>query len=177
MNPNLASRALLRHLRERFAIDWHGYHGAAHWARVRLNGLALAGPTGANAHVVELSSFFHDACRVNEGRDAGHGQRGGELARALRGTYFEASDEEMELLVLACDGHSGGGIDADITVQDCWDADRLDLARVGTMPKAKYLCTEQARQQQVIDQAVQRSREWLAGRRRGGSGAGASSRR
>ena len=31
--------ALLKHLRQRFAINWHGAHVAAHWARVRNNGL------------------------------------------------------------------------------------------------------------------------------------------
>ena len=41
------------------------------------------------------------------------------------------SREEEDLLAYACRHHSGGMIDADITVQACWDADRLDLGRVG----------------------------------------------
>ena len=34
--------ALLKHLRQHFAISWHGAHGASHWARVRNNGLMIA---------------------------------------------------------------------------------------------------------------------------------------
>jgi len=35
--------------------------------------------------------------------------------------------------------HSDGAVDADPTIQTCWDADRLDLGRVGIKPAAKYL--------------------------------------
>jgi uncharacterized protein len=136
---------LLNYLRERFAIDWHGSHGAAHWVRVRKNGMVLAKSTGANITVVELFSFFHDSCRVNEYVDEKHGERGAALAKALRGDLFNATDAEMVLLVDACTGHSDGDVEADVTVQTCWDADRLDLGRVGIKPNAKYLCTAAAK--------------------------------
>ena len=86
---------LLRHLRDRFLIDWHGHHGASHWVRVRRNGLLLAKGTGANALVVELFAFFHDSCRVNEYTDRNHGSRGAELAVKLWGKYFDATEAEM----------------------------------------------------------------------------------
>ena len=35
--------------------------------------------------------------------------------------------------------HSDGAVDSDPTIQTCWDADRLDLGRVGIKPTAKYL--------------------------------------
>ncbi len=148
--------SLLNHLRERFAIDWHGAHGAAHWVRVRKNGMVLAKTTGANINVVELFSFFHDSCRLNEYVDDGHGKRGAELATKLRGSLFEATDAEMVLLVEACTGHSDGEVDADVTVQTCWDADRLDLGRVGIKPDAKYLCTAAAKDPMMM-QASYRS--------------------
>ncbi len=68
--------ALLSHLRNQMSIDWFGHQGIAHWTRVRANGLMLAGDTGAIVHVVELFAFFHDARRVNEHVDYGHGARG-----------------------------------------------------------------------------------------------------
>lgn len=46
----------------------------------------------------------------------------------------------------ACIGHSDGHIKAVPTVQACWDADRLDLGRVGIIPTARYLCTDVARE-------------------------------
>ena len=149
--------ALLKHLRQRFTINWHGAHGAAHWARVRKNGLLIAVATGANMSVVELFAFFHDSCRVNEYTDHDHGKRGADLALKLQGRMFEASSDEMSLLVEACAGHSDGFTKADITVQTCWDADRLDLGRVGIEPHPKYLCTEVAREAKFLKAAYQRS--------------------
>ena len=39
----------------------------------------------------------------------------------------------------------------------CWDADRLDLARVGIDPHPDYLCTALARRRDTIEEAVMRS--------------------
>ena len=153
-------QALLAHLRSQFQIDWNGYHGISHWARVRHNGLLLAPQTGANPHVVELFAFFHDSRRMNEGEDEDHGRRGAQLAQQLKGRFFEATDAEMDLLVHACKYHSEGVTEGDATVRTCWDADRLDLARVGIRPAARYLCTAAAKDPAVIEAAVRRARGW-----------------
>ena len=153
--------ALLQHLREQLVIDWWGHHGIAHWARVRANGLMLAKHTGANIHVVELFSFFHDARRFNEHTDKDHGIRGAALARELRGTYFDATEQEMELLDFACVNHSGGLTRSDPTVLTCWDADRLDLGRVGITVNPKYLGTKVAKSTAAISKANARADAWL----------------
>ena len=78
-------RILVLQLRHQLEIDWWGHHhGIAHWARVRANDLTLADRTGANRHVVELFTFFHDSRRFNEHVDDGHGARGASVASALR---------------------------------------------------------------------------------------------
>jgi uncharacterized protein len=135
----------------------HGIHGLAHWERVRENGLFLAERTGARADVVELFAYFHDACRRNDGHDPDHGPRGAELARSLAGRVFEIDCGGLELLLEACAGHTRGGTVAEITVATCWDADRLDLGRVGTTPRPERLCTVAARDPQVIAWACARS--------------------
>ena len=71
----------------------------------------------------------------------------------------------LDQLAYACRHHSDGLTEADVTVQTCWDADRLDLARVGIEPEPRLLCTQQAKSRDVIDAAVRRSLE----RRVGGS--------
>ena len=38
------------------------------------------------------------------------------------------------MLEEACRLHTNGQREADVTIQTCWDADRLDLLRVGTHP-------------------------------------------
>jgi uncharacterized protein len=160
LTDRIDRRGLIRHLRAQFSIDWRGHHGISHWARVRLNGLTLARLNGANAHVVELFAFFHDARRQNEHTDDGHGNRGAVLAMQLQGRIFEASAHEMDLLVRACQRHSDGELRADLTVMTCWDADRLDLGRVGIMPDPRYLCTAQAKDSDNLRQAHARSIAW-----------------
>jgi uncharacterized protein len=151
-------RALIGRLRERFALDWRGIHGAPHWARVRRNGLLLAERTGASRPVVELFAFLHDACRQHDGRDAGHGGRAAGLVERLRDEGLVAlGDEEAALLAFACRHHSDGLLDADVTVQTCWDADRLDLGRVGRRPDPARLCTPAARDRALIAWAYRRS--------------------
>lgn len=154
-------RGLLTYLRGQFEISWEGCHGMPHWARVRANGLMLAEQTGANKHVVELFAFFHDSGRQNEGIDQGHGWRGSTIAEQLRGRFFDASDAEMALLNHACVYHSDGLTTGETTVLTCWDADRLDLGRVGKRPDPKYLCTNAARQESCLSQAHRRAMAWV----------------
>lgn len=159
------SAEFFEHLVTSHALGHHGFHGRDHWLRVLFNGRLLAAETGANLRVVELFALIHDSCRENENDDPMHGWRAAQYACQLRGTWFEASDAEMDLLASACELHSDGHIEADITVQTCWDADRLDLGRVGIRPSASYLCTEAARRGDVIAAAYQRSTMAMMGSR------------
>jgi len=83
--------------------------------------------------------------------------RGAAFAATLRGTLIHLSDAEFALLHTACADHTKGLLDADITIQTCWDADRLDLGRVGTTPDPARLCTAAARDADMIRWAGQRS--------------------
>ena len=109
----------------------HGIHGVAHLARVLETGGHLAEVTGANIEVVQLFAVFHDSQRVTEKTDPLHGIRGAEFAAKLRGKLFDLNDDDFDLLFVACAGHMDHPTDDDPTVQTCWDADRLDLGRVG----------------------------------------------
>ena len=63
--------------------------------------------------------------------------------------------------IQACDLHTEGYLEADITVQTCWDADRLDLGRVGTTPRVEKLCTEGAKDPGLLKWAVKRGEALL----------------
>ena len=158
MTPRLVTPELVTRLRQRFSLRWHGVHGASHWARVRWNGLALSERTGANRTVVELFAMVHDVCRDNDFHDPLHGARAAQFLQELRGSVISISDTEAKLLAYACTHHSDGHTEADVTVQTCWDADRLDLGRVGIRPQPRYLCTAAARQHDFLEHAFQRSR-------------------
>ena len=149
---------LIEAIREQYALSWNGIHGISHWTRVRENGLWLAERTGAKWQIVELFAYLHDSKRVNEGRDPGHGERAARLVRTLQGSVIHLSDGDLDRLVYACTYHTDGLTEADVTVQTCWDADRLDLGRVGIRPRARFLCTAPAREPKTIQWALARSR-------------------
>ena len=148
---------LLDHLLKQFPLVDSFIHGEGHWMRVLYNGRILAKETGANLNVVELFAVMHDCKRDNEHYDLDHGRRAAEYVHEIRGKWFDITDEETELLVEACRYHSDGLVEGDITVQTCWDSDRLELGRVGIKPVPKRLCTEFAKRQDVIEAAYQRS--------------------
>lgn len=157
MISDVISRELIRFLHCEFQLEWRGIHGVGHWTRVRLNGLHLARSTGASSRVVELFAFLHDARRLHDGRDPRHGVRAAALVREIHGRLFSVDPDELRLLEVACRDHSAGWIRADVTVQTCWDADRLDLGRVGIRPHPDRLCTEAARRPEVMAAAYERS--------------------
>ena len=99
---------------------------------------------------MRLFAIFHDSKRVNEGVDQDHGRRGADYAASLHGDLFDLSDDELDLLCTACSDHTDGSADAGITVQTCWDADRLDLGRVGILPEANSLCTDAAKTPEIV---------------------------
>ncbi len=145
-------------VRGHFALDWSGIHGAAHWARVRDNGLRLAGQTGARTDVVELFGFLHDVERKTDGWDLQHGKRAARFVRSHHGSLFTLDEAGLDLLCDACARHSDGMLDADVTIQTCWDADRLDLGRIGVIPDPAKLCTAAARDAKIIEWAYARSK-------------------
>jgi uncharacterized protein len=50
------------------------------------------------------------------------------------GLLFDLPDHEFRLLDRACVGHTHKRTHPNVTIQTCWDADRLDLGRVGITP-------------------------------------------
>lgn len=150
--------SLLELVRHRFAMPLGGIHGEAHWHRVHDNGLRLAARTGADVHIVELFAYLHDSCRLGDGGDRDHGRRAAELVRSLDGSLLDLPGEGLECLAYACTYHSDGLVEAGVTVQTCWDADRLDLGRIGVRPKSTRLCTPAAQDPEMIEWAWARSR-------------------
>lgn len=130
-------------------------HGPGHWRCVAWIGLRLLPAVpGADAAIVFLFGLLHDSMRLNDGHDPDHGRRAGLLARRLNGSAFQLDDDRLDRLQFACDHHTGGGRSADPTIAVCWDADRLNLWRVGTAPDPRFLSTEPAREKEMIRDAA-----------------------
>ncbi len=120
-------------------------HGEEHWRRVATNGLELAGAVGADPLVAVLFGIFHDAMRFDEYRDEEHGKRGGFLACCINSELIGLSEDRLDLLYLACAGHSNGETSDDPTIGVCWDADRLDLCRLGEQIRPESMSTAPGR--------------------------------
>jgi uncharacterized protein len=119
-------------------------HGITHWQTVERNGLYLARFTGADVKVVSYFAYFHDCMRENEHRDPEHGARGSRYAKKHK-QLLGLTDEQLATLCRACSGHTHGRKSNCVTVTTCWDADRLDLGRVGILPDANYLFSAEAK--------------------------------
>ena len=158
----MIARELIHSILERYALPWGGTHGVPHWARVLENGRRLAARTGAKIRIVEFFAVFHDSQRVNEGFDDDHGRRGAKLARELHGIQYNLDHGDIELLIQACELHTEGYLEGDVTVQTCWDADRLDLGRVGITPREEKLCTDGARDPDLLMWAIKQGEELFA---------------
>lgn len=136
---------LIERIKAQYRLDWHGTHGWPHWVNVNKAGQQIALYHGLNANVIQLFAIFHDACRENELDDEGHGRRGAGLAFKLRGDFpilRDLSQRDFDSLYVACAEHTDGTITEHGLIGACWDADRLDLGRVGITPNARYLSTE-----------------------------------
>ena len=138
-------QAIWEHVTRNFKCDRSSVHGPSHWRRVERNGLFIASRNGAIQDIVRLFAIFHDSRREHDGMDISHGARGAAYAASLRGKLFQLSDEQFELLDYACKWHTQGRLSDDPTIGACWDADRLDLGRVGIAPDPGYMSTEAAR--------------------------------
>ncbi|GAK60355.1 hypothetical protein U27_00246 [Candidatus Vecturithrix granuli] len=157
MSGNLTTR-LFQALQQQYALPLHGIHGISHWARVYENGCRIAEKTRVNLKIVQLFALFHDSKRQNEGADPEHGIRGAKYAATFhQAALLDLSDQEFDLLYRACADHTDGLIEADITVQACWDADRLDLYRVGILPDPALLCTNAAKSPELREWANTRA--------------------
>ena len=148
---------ILHAILEEYVLPWDGDHGIAHWARVLENGLRVADETGADIEIVQLFAVLHDSQRVNEFTDPDHGPRAAVFALKVRGFLFDLPDHEFSLLQRACTGHTHERTHPNITIQTCWDADRLDLGRVGITPHPSRLCTEAARSPDILNWADARA--------------------
>jgi uncharacterized protein len=137
---------LLDTLLRNFRLNAKSIHGISHWLRVLKNCLYIAKFSTADIETVKLFAIFHDCMRKNEEYDPSHGAEGAAAARILRDRkIYNLADDQLSKLYYACKYHTDGQVTSDPTVGTCWDADRLDLPRVGIEPGLRWLSTTTAR--------------------------------
>jgi len=128
---------------------WHSpFHGINHWDNVWMNGQEIGWAVDADMEVVEYFSYLHDCQRWSEGSDWLHGPRAAQFAHENR-ELFDLSSSQFRDLIGAVAGHTklqpGCKAGENATIAACWDADRLDIWRVGYAVDPRYLFTERAK--------------------------------
>lgn len=124
-----------------FKLGPDSAHDYEHWDRVEKYAIYLTAQNGGDSEVARIFALLHDCQRQSEGRDPEHGPRAAAMAEQLCGQLFQLSPERLRLLTLACRDHEAGYVSANPTIGACWDADRLDLDRVGITPDPALLST------------------------------------
>jgi len=132
-----------------------GDHGPKHWHRVERNGVRIAKMDGrVDVVVVRLFAILHDCKRQGELSDPDHGRRAADFACELFQFMHLPIDElRFQKLHYALAMHNEALVTEDPTIGACWDADRLDLPRVGIVPDPELLSTDAAKRllQQVVE--------------------------
>ena len=142
-----ALEPLLTEVRARSTGIGSHVHGELHWRTVGANGLWIAESLGdADTHLIFLFALLHDSMRENDGTDPQHGPRAAAFAGQLHDEgLLRISSTQREILQYACAEHTNGLVSGDPTIAACWDADRLDLPRVGVTPNPERFSTDIAR--------------------------------
>ena len=92
--------------------------------------------------------------------------RGAEFAKECRlAKLFDMDYRRFEKLYRACMFHTDECVNDDITINTCYDADRLDLGRVGIQLNPTKMATECGKELAVLSLnervPVGAMREWL----------------
>ncbi|HNW92899.1 MAG TPA: hypothetical protein PKM88_08325 [bacterium] len=124
-----------------FGLGLNSVHGPDHWRRVDECACRLAPATGADLTVCRLFALGHDVCRNDDGEDRDHGRRAAAWLRTLAMLQGALDARQIEQLLAAVAGHTDGTVTGDPTIGTCWDADRLDLGRVGIIPAPQFMST------------------------------------
>jgi uncharacterized protein len=144
------ARKAMKIVAPQFRLDLRdGIHGVSHWSRVWVHGQFVAATLQVNPSFPAWFAFLHGSQRRNDdGTDPQHGPRAADFAVGLRNeaVVTELDNREFEHLCEAMRLRSNGHTLAEPAIQTCWDADRLDLARVGLEPHPRYLSSPHAKQ-------------------------------
>ena len=140
--------AKIKRVREFVLADYHErrYHGIDHWDRVYANGQQLI-TRKVNPLVIGLFAYLHDYCREDDGDDLQHGPRAAEFIDTVRDTLLmDVNDKDIHLLKEACRLHTVVDRTGNPTIDACFDADRLDLGRVGIIPDPARMATKKGKE-------------------------------
>ena len=103
----------------------------------------MADKNGADKKIIRCFSFLHDAGRQDDSDDPEHSYRSLGIIEQIKDKLSLSQDQYQKLLIAVKEHNKKEAKSDDVTIRTCWDADRLDLFRVGIIPDKKYLYTKE----------------------------------
>lgn len=113
-------------------------HGDKHWRAVAAAGIEIAGNNFEQRAVALAFGMIHDCQRLNDDWDPEHGLRAASWASRSQQLAGLIGKEGRNLVSQACLDHENGFTSNDETIGLCWDADRINLWRVGVCPDQRF---------------------------------------
>jgi len=134
-------------IQSQFKLPINSIHGISHWKQVEAIGHRLSASTKADKVVVSYFAYLHDSKRQNEDEDLGHGETASIYCEQLyKQGVLKVTENQLSQLLYACKFHSDNKAKTDdMTIATCWDADRLDLNRIGITPDPFFLHTNEGK--------------------------------
>jgi len=155
-------KKIIKYIKQKAKFFDSPIHGIKHWQNVEKIGMYLCERNGADEDVIRIFAYIHDVGRLNEDADLQHGKRSAEiLENLIKSENIGLNRNQSQQLHYACEHHSEEDADSDdVTIQTCWDADRLDLWRFGIVPERELLFTNAAKTTEASEYAknIQNSR-------------------
>lgn len=144
---------ILENIKQKAKLFDSPIHGLKHWEKVKEIGHYIADKNGADKKIVEAFAYLHDVGRNGESAEPGHGKKSAEIvSKHFPAGTLGLDDGQYEKLIVAISQHDEKYAKSDdITIQTCWDADRLDLPRVYILPDRNLLYTEVGKSQETFD--------------------------
>jgi uncharacterized protein len=138
---------------EQFEDDYVFYfHGMDHFLDVARSAGEIAAVTpGANFVGAVLAAAYHDLGRYHDNPDPEHGRRSAKIVKRYDLLVpWRSLINEKEVLD-AIKYHTDGKVTTNPTMGSLWDADRLELHRVGILPDPRLMSTVEGKK---------RAQEW-----------------
>ena len=121
-----------------------GLHGLNHVKRVVENAKTIAKNECPNHYDdIVMGAYLHDIGRVNDNGGNEHALQGFEISKQLLAKYWPHLDHRK--ILTAIKEHADSLITDDPLIGSIWDADRLDLTRLGIKINPELLSTKTAK--------------------------------
>lgn len=113
-------------------------HGELHWRAVAAAGIEIASSVSERSDIALAFGMIHDSQRERDDWDPDHGVRAANWLICSVTLASLIGTEERELLASACLYHDRGMTTQNPLIGTLWDADRINLWRVGLCPDESY---------------------------------------